>query len=496
MRKLLSYAVIALVIAGVLLGAREFRLQSRETETVEILDQMVVERGDLRVTVSATGAVLPQRQVPLLFEAQGVVVEINVADGDQVRAGDVLARLDTTEAQATLDEALVALEVQRIAYDYLLSPPRPEDIAVAQAALDSALASMNAAASSGVSAQDSQIAALQGEIARNRLWQAQLQRDIAVNTPGYSPDIRGLLPDGGENLPPEVIEQANAALAGLLPSAPGVDPASFEAGLEQAQYGIEIADSNYNATLGRSGDTAGYSSAQAAAIAAQVALDRLVSGASERDLELAEIGLRQAELAVETAQLNLDRATLVAPFDGVVVQNRLVVGELPPAQTPALLLLDLSGFFVDIAIDETDVVDLALDQPVELDFDALPDTLLSGRVTRINQTPTVVGQLVSYPVRVALDSTDQPVRVGMTATATVIVNELNGVLTLPNRFIRLDRLTGSAFVSVQAVDGTFSEVQVELGLRNELESEIVSGLTEGTRVVLLPRGTFDPIGDF
>jgi len=498
MKKLFQYVLITAVIAGIGFGGYTLWQQRQQAAvvTVEILDETVAERGSLRVTVSATGAVTPQRQVPLLFESQSAVTEILVSNGDDVRAGDVLARLDTTDADSLLNEASLVLEVQRIAYELLTSPPRREDIAVAQAALDSALASMYAAASSGVSAQDQQIASVQSELARNQLWQAQLQRDIAVNSPGWSPDIAALLPNGGADIPQEIIDSANNALAGFLPSSPQVDPNSLEAGLNQAAYGVAIADSNYNATESRSGDTAGVSSAQAAAIAAQVALDRLTNGATERDLQLAEIGLRQAELTVESAQTSLNRAVLVAPFDGMIARNNLVIGELPPSQLPAMLLVDTSGFYVDIAVDETDVVDLAFDQPVELDFDALPDERLTGHVSRINLVPTVVGQLVTYPVRVTLDNGDQglPVRVGMTATAIIVVNELQDVLILPNRFIRLDRVTGNAFVTVQNDEGTFAEIPVVLGLRNEVASEIVSGLEEGVRVVLIPRATFDPIG--
>ncbi|MBK9750434.1 MAG: efflux RND transporter periplasmic adaptor subunit [Chloroflexi bacterium] len=496
MRKFLTYAVIGTLVAGALLGARELRQsqQASDEPPVEILDQTVVQRGNLRVTISATGAVSPQRQVPLLFESTGSVTEVLVGVGDTVRAGDVLARLDTAQAEATLNEALLALDVQQRAYALLTSAPRPEDLAVAQAALNSALAALNAAASTGVTAQDEQIAYLQSELARNQLWQAQLQRDIAAN-PAPLVDVSSLLPDGATNVPQELIDQANAALSGLIPSS-SLNTGSLNAGLNQAEYGVAIADSNYNATVSRTGDAAGISSAQAAATAAQIALDRLTNGASDRDLQLAEIGLQQAELAVEAAQASVDRALLIAPFEGVIALNNLVIGELPPTQSAAMLLMDTSGYYVDIAADETDVVDLAVDQPVELDFDALPDQVLTGSVARINLLPTVLGQLVTYPVRVALDPTEQPVRVGMTATATVIVNELRDVLVVPNRFIRLDRVTGRAYLTVQDAANSFREVEVVLGLRNEIDSEIVSGVDERATIALIPRATFDPIRGF
>ncbi|MCS7071806.1 MAG: HlyD family efflux transporter periplasmic adaptor subunit, partial [Anaerolinea sp.] len=151
-----------------------------------------------------------------------------------------------------------------------------------------------------------------------------------------------------------------------------------------------------------------------------------------------------------------------------------------------------SQLHVDLAVDETDVVRIAPGQPVTLRLDALPDAAIRGTVTRIAAVPTVAGQLVTYPVEVTIDPGDQPVRIGMSATATITVRELSDIIVLPNRFIRIDRDTGQAFVVVESAPGDFREVQVALGERGEIESEIVSGLNDGDVVVLLPRETFDP----
>jgi len=106
--------------------------------------------------------------------------------------------------------------------------------------------------------------------------------------------------------------------------------------------------------------------------------------------------------------------------------------------------------------------------------------------------PVRGGGLVTYGVRVRLDPTDQPVRIGMSATATVIVRSLQAALIVPNRFIRIDRTSGDAFVTIEGEPGIFDEVRVRLGVRNATESEVTAGVEEGVRIVVLPRGTFDP----
>lgn len=496
LRVIRNVLIVIVVIGVVALLGRQFLVngQERRAEQQEsqVQDETTVQREALRVTVSATGSVSPNRQVALTFESSGVVEEVLVQAGDRVSAGDVIARLDTTDLDAQVEDAAVALDLQLAAYDALVAPPREVDVAVAEAALAAAQAALNAAYSNGTSGNQAEIAALQAELARNRLWQSQLQAGIAINTPGFSPDISGFIPDDVE-VPQEVIDQVNEGLGGLFPSQPGATQDDFAAGLAAAEYGVQIADANAAAAASRGADPGSIGSANAAVVAARTQLDLLINGADDITLQRAEAGIAQAQLALDQAEAARARAELIAPFDGVIGQINLTEGEPPPQNNLPVVLVDQSQLFVELAIDETDVVNLEVGQPVEFQFDALPDMTITGEITRIALTPIRAGTLVTYPVRVTLDDTDAPIRIGMSATATIIIDEVADVLVLPNRFIRIDRATGDAFVTIVNANGRFEEVQVELGLRNEIQSQIESGIEEGQRVVLLRRSTFDPI---
>ena len=492
----LLFLVMLVVVAGVVfLGARS-AAQQRDVSTLEqqereVIDSMIVAPADMRVTVGATGAVASARQTALTFQSVGVVDAVLVEAGDTVQAGDVIARLESANLETALATAQVALEAQQIAFDALTAPPRPEDIAAAEAAVVSAQAAMNAAFSTGPSAQEVEIARLRSELSRNQLWQAQLQRDLTTfGGPGF--DVASLLPDGS-GVPQEVIDQANAALASA--SASQLSGANTASGLTQAEFGVQIADASAAAVAGRTPNQASMAQAQASLTSAQAALDRLNNGATELDLQIAALGVQQAQIGVEQAQLALDRTILRAPFSGVVADINLTVGEPPPASAQSLpvTLVDLSEYHIDVAVDETDVVDLQTGQQVEVRLDGVPDAVIRGDVTRIAPAPVIAGQLVTYPVRITLDAAGQPVRLGMSATATIIVDALQDVLVVPNRFIRIDRATQQAFVTIERAPGEYEEIPVTLGLRNETESQVVSGIAAGDQLVLLPRGTWDPI---
>jgi HlyD family secretion protein len=495
-KRILRLLFTVAVVAGVVfLAAQAFQARQEEQQAqqaAEILDETTVQVGTLRVTVGATGVIIPAREVALAFEVPGIVQEVLVSEGDTVREGDALARLDTTDLETAIENARVALDLQLIAYDALIAPAREEDIAVAQAAVTAAQAAVNSAYASAPSDEQIEMARLQTEMARNQLWQAQLQRDLSLNQAQTGIDISSLIPDGA-NVSQETIDQVNSALSGVLPQQ-SVPPSNSAAGLNQAEYSVQIADASYAAAQGRGANLGSVASANAALVAAQVQLDRLLNGASDTDLRLAEIAVQQADLAVAQAEAALNRAVITAPFDGMIVQVNLTVGEPPSPDNPALLLVDASRYYVDLAIDETDVVDVEIGQQVDLHLDALPDAEIKGQVTRVALTPSVAAQLVTYPVRVTLAATDALIRIGMSVTATIVVDEVPDTLILPNRFLRIDRATQQAYVTVERATGQFEEVPVQLGLRNETESQIVEGVEAGQRVVLLPRGTFDPFG--
>lgn len=468
LRNIVVVVVIAVVAVAVIQGiAVDGGATAQENPQESLIqDEAVVAITDLDVTVNATGTIEPARRVDLAFELSTLpVAEVLVEQGQFVEKDELLARLDAEEMEMSLANAQIQREMRQVAYDALVAPPREADIAVAEAAVNAAQASVNAAFSTGTDAKDQEIARLQAELARNSLWQQQLQRDERLIPPDPPPGVP----------------------LSAIPVLSDKEREALEDRLAQADYGVLIADANLDATLNRGPDVGSLGSANASLIIAETQLERLLEGPEDSDLQRAQIGIQQAELGVELAQANLDRTHLTAPFNGVVADTNLMAGELPPAGA-AIELIDASAFYVDLAIDETEIVDVEVGQAVELTLDALPESSVTGRIVRVAQTPTRIGQVVTYTARVALDPTMEPIRVGMNTTATIKVRELSDVLTLRNRFIRIDRSTQQAYVTIQREDGRFEEVEVELGLRNETESQIVSGLQAGQRVVLLPRG--------
>ncbi len=475
-------------------------ISEREALQENIIARSAAIRSDLVISISAAGAITPRRQVPLAFQASASVAEINAHQGDSVDAGDIIASLNTIDLAQNAEDSRVAFDLQQSSFDALTQPPRDIDIAAAEAALNAAQGQVYSALETAPSAEAEEIARLQLEVAGNRNWQAQLARDA------IAPSVTDLLgnPDDLETGRPIIdnvildplnegidlavgeinalIDQQNAAAIRAAQAA----REDATAAARQVEYGIFIAQEQYQTVLNRGPNAGSLAAANAQRTQARIALDNLLNGPSQLQLDRARVDLQLAELAVEQAEYSIAQAELRAPFAGVIAQNNLREGDLPP-QGIAVLLMDTSTFYVDLPIDEVDVVRLREGQRVLLSVDALPDVTLTGRVVRIAYTPVQVGQLITYTARVELEPTAQPIRVGMSTTARVIVEEKPDVILVPNRFIRIDRSTQDAFVTVQDPDGAVREMMVLLGDRNETYTEIVNGLSAGDQIVLLPQ---------
>jgi HlyD family secretion protein len=150
---------------------------------------------------------------------------------------------------------------------------------------------------------------------------------------------------------------------------------------------------------------------------------------------------------------------------------------------PALALVDLSRFFLDVQVDEVDVAIVAAGQAVSVTLDALPDLVLPATVERIAPAAQVNAGVVSYPVRLSLAGAAETLRAGMTATAAIVVAEARGVVLVPNWAVRRDRDTGQAFVGLLRA-GAIADVPVVLGLRDEEYSEVLDGLAAGDIVAV------------
>jgi len=260
-----------------------------------------------------------------------------------------------------------------------------------------------------------------------------------------------------------------------------LDAPSLESSVEMAELQVEIAEAQVKAARAQ------YEKAQD--------LPGADEDAAKASLDIAKLNLEIAELSLESAELNLEKAVIVAPFDGVVADISITEGkEISTATlaTPAISLVDTSEIEMRGFIDEIDIAMVQLGQEANIILDALPDEEVKGSVVFISPVGTILAGVVSYDTIITLKNPVAELRDGMSATAEVIIERHDDVLSIPNRYIR--GTTENPMVVV-LVDEQEEEREITLGLSDGRNTEVLSGLQEGEKVIL-PTSEERPDGFF
>ncbi|MBO6764243.1 efflux RND transporter periplasmic adaptor subunit [Maricaulis sp.] len=182
--------------------------------------------------------------------------------------------------------------------------------------------------------------------------------------------------------------------------------------------------------------------AQTSLDTAQTALD-----AAQADVEVAraqianaQAVLAQRDASLASARIDLERTTIRAPINGIVVDRAVDVGQTVAASMTAPVLFtiaqDLGQVQIDAQIDEADIGQIRAGQPVRFTVDAHPDTEMEGVVDQIRLAPETLNNVVTYTVVVLAANPDELLLPGMTANMDIITGERTGVLTVSNAALR------------------------------------------------------------
>ncbi len=290
------------------------------------------------------------------------------------------------------------------------------------------------------------------------------------------------------------LTSAEAARTRLLDGAEAEDLASAQAAVQRAQATLEqltgtqrqreLAAQQTNITI------------------AQAGLDRLLADPTASNLTVRQAAVARAEVALKSAERDLDLGTLRAPFAATIADVTMRVGE-PADATASIAVVDLRSFHLDLPVDELDIAQVRNGQRAEIELDALPGMIFGGEVTNI--APQAIRSetgTTTYKVTVTLDAGSEGVRPGMTAVAAIITDEKQEVVLVPRRAVRVEQ--GQSFV---LVPGAMPQVAlepealpgerrvIEVGLSNSEMVEVLSGLTAGEEVLVQDVvTTFTPSG--
>jgi HlyD family secretion protein len=439
--KVLIGVLVLLLLAGGVVGG----IQYKKRGIVTVQTAKVV-REDLAAIVTSSGEIKPRNYINLGAEFQGQLTEIMVKEGDTVKKGQLVARIDEAQSEA--------------------------DVAAQKAALSSAEADASAS-EAGYSAGNDNITALQATLERSK---ADLDR--------YNED--------------------------------------FKRGQQLFQQGL-IAKQDFDQRK------AAYDGQQAAV---QEASSRIVQARAQLAQLKAQLVASQRKIAQNEANLNrvndiLRKHNVIAPLDGLVTYLPVRQGEtvVPGVQNSAastiMTIADMSIVTAEVKVDESDIVNIKLGQPAEINIDAIPNQTFTGHVIEIgntailrstglaaSQSNTSSQEAKDFKVVVALDNPPDAIRPGLSATTKVTTSTRKNVLAIPiqalttrtkgdldtnpNKSQNPDPATAKANkeeltgVFVVSADKKAPFREVKSGISGTTDTEVLSGLNEGDEIITGP----------
>ncbi len=431
--------VALLAVGGGYVGYQYYTHAQTAAAQAPTMQTATVTRGNIRITASGSGDLLAAKEVAVGFASGGTLVELLVQVGDRVEAGQVLARLDSTTAQAQVTQAKIALEQAELSLAELTAPPSEAELTVARENLNAAQLELNKL-QKGATADAQIIAWANLEAARIALQKAQ----AAYDRISYRPDAAG----------------------------------SSEAGaLQTATLDYQKAEANYRQSVGV--DPQQVASAKAKVAQAQITLANLENGPTQTELRKAQLSVEKARLDLAAAERTLAATTLKAPMKGTVLAINGDVGETVGSGN-FITLADVEAPVVRFWVEESDMANVAEGYPVQITFEALPDYVFKGQITRVEPALVTVNNNQALQVWASIDLTAQPVKLrpGMTASVEVVAGEANNVLVVPVQALR-ETAPGQYAVFVVLSDGSLEIRPVEVGLKDAINAEIRAGLQEG-----------------
>ena len=495
----ITVGIILLIIVVLVVRARTSGSAALQFATATV--------GDVTETVSVTGQVVPVDKADLAFQKSGVLAVRNVAVGDQVKTGDVLAALNSATDRAALTSAQAKLSD-------MTRGLRPEEYAADQAQVLSAQVALTNATQAAINTYNEAFVTAQSSLNNyaDKLFSNPQSVNPTLNVPTQSQQIQVSINQDRLNASGELLQWQTEinAMNGSASSSSSVSTLlnrssqhlavikSFLLHLTSIVNVLSPSGSSLSQPLidsyvaavnsASAGVNSGITSITTASNTLANATSALSSANSQFTLSNAgsskdAIAAQSAQVALYQATLNQD--TLAAPIDGIVSRADPKVGEFVQAGQVSFGVINKGVFKIEAFVPEADIAKIVASDTASVTLDAYgSDTTFKAHVVSIDPSETVLQGVPTYKVTLYFDQPDSRILSGMTANTDILTHQVHNVINIPYRAV----VTSNGVKNVKLLNtngSTYKTVPVKVGLRgSDGTIEILSGVAAGDKVVV------------
>lgn len=495
-KRIMKFSVLGIILLLVGFGIFSMVRNAGTVPSVSTQQTASVSRGNLTKTIEGNGTIAAINQYDVTSLVNGEILSDHFEEGQMIEKGALMYQLDAGELSNSLEKSNTALKRAQLNY---------------QKSLDSAGELTVSAPISGVI---SEIYVSEGETVSENTKIAEIvdQKNMRLTLPFNASDAEALY--AGQSASVSIAGIAGAITGtidkvgtGSLTNGDGA-PVTMVEILVSNPGSIRLTDKATAIAGGKACNAAGsFTYAQQETILSETAgqvtdlpcrkgdsvsagtvIARLYNRDADSAVEENALLVEDAKLDLQNTQQQLENYQITAPISGKVVKKTSKAGDkLDNSNTNTIMatIADLSTLVVDIQINEMDILNVAVGQPVEITADAIDSQTFTGYVQNIDIMGKSEDGVTTYPVKIYIDNADNSILMpGMNVSAKILAGTKEDVLMIP-----LNAVDQGNTVLVIKEDGTIESKQVELGIYDSDNIEVVSGLQEGDQVVLNDRLT-------
>ncbi len=529
-KKIIAHKIISFLVIVVLIGAGYFGYKALNKKDNAVKYAFAaVERGTLIVSISGSGQVVALSQVEIKPKVSGELVYLNAEAGKEVKKGTLLAQIDASEAQKTVRNAELALEQAKLSLAKMEGMVTPEG--TIRGVKEKAEGDLNKAYEDGFNTVANIF--LELPTVMSGINGILFSYDFELNQQNisyYADSVRIYNEDKVNMYEKDAYQKYVLARDAYDKNLQDYKMASRFLSQQEIKDLIEetydtvkkIAESIksannliqfYRDELSRRGiriqslcethlsNLSSYTGKTNNYLLNLLSIKNTILSSEEKLIE-ANFDINDQKIKVKDAEDKLGEAKekvadyyLRAPFDGVIAKVGAERGDTVGASTSICTLITKKQI-AEISLNEVDAAKVKVGQKATLTFDAVEGLTITGEVLGVDSVGTVSQGVVSYGVKIGLDTLDERIKPGMTVSAAIIVEAKQNVLLVPASAIKTDR--GVSYVEVVKGMGDFSNTanisgisdsqsldrrEVEPGTSNDTMVEILSGLAEGEIVI-------------
>lgn len=492
-KKIIAIVVIIVIIAA---AVKSCGLGEKTAENTSTYTFDTAVKTSIVESLSGTGTLEPADKYTVTTLLKGDILTDSFEEGDIVEADQVLYQIDSSDMQTTIERAEISAKSAQRSYETAVKDLDNLNVKTkVGGVVTDVLVEVGDQVSAGqeiAKVRDSATMTIELPFPADEADTFYIGQSAQVTLYGSFETLSGKVESisGASEVQAGNKIVKNVTISVENPGAISEEQiATAEVGTSgSTQSGKFKYNENRSVNAEVSGEVVAIVNDEGSEVSSGSTIIRLESDNVTNSVQSASDSVKDAQLSLENQYETLEDYTIKSPIKGTVIEKKKKAGDTIDSNAELCTIYDLSYLKMTMNIDELDISKVKVGQEVTVTADAVQGQTFKGKVTKINMAGTTTNGVTTYPVEVQIEDTEGLLP-GMNVSTEIIVNQVEDVVAIPvGAVVRGDKVlvkTGNTSTDDPTVPAGYEYVNVETGVSNDQYVEIKSGINEGDEIAYI-----------